>query len=139
MRRVIIAVATMAVVATGCASSVARMKDATAELQYRDYAGDPIERFTAFDIDSWTPVARNQLVVWTGINDAYLLTVWDNCRDLQFADRIAVSRTGNTVSRFESVRINGDRCPISDIRAVDMKRMKTDRAALRAPSQSKPQ
>lgn len=137
MRKLVIAVALMAVAASGCASSIARMKDASSDLKYRDYAGDPVERFTAFDIDSWTPVARNQLIVWTGINDAYLLTVWDSCRDLQFADRVAVTKTGNSVSRFESVRVNGDRCPISEIRPVDVKRMKADRAALRATAPPK--
>ena len=38
-----------------------------------EYAGTPIERFTAFDLDGWTPVSRNQLVVWSGPNEAYLL------------------------------------------------------------------
>lgn len=101
-------------------------------LSYANYAGEPIERFTAFDIDGWTPVDRNRVVLWTGVNEAFLVKVWDNCRDLQFADAIAVTRTASSVSRFESLRVGADRCPISEIRRVDVKQMRADRRAARA-------
>ena len=51
----------------GCASTVTKATGAQAEMRYRDYAGEPIDRFTAFNFDSWTAVSRNQLVVWTGV------------------------------------------------------------------------
>jgi hypothetical protein len=127
-----IASVVIAVALAGCASTVTKATGEQAGMQYRDYAGEPIDRFTAFNFDSWTAVSRNQLVVWTGINDAYLLTIWDSCDNLQFADRIAVGRTGSSVTKFDTVRVKGQRCPISEIRRVDVKQMKADRAALRA-------
>jgi hypothetical protein len=117
-----------------CATGVARLKGDAAEQRYSDYAGAPVERFTAFDINGWTPVSRDTLVIWNGLNEAWLLKVWDQCRDLQFADHIAVTSTTHTVSRFEQVRVGRDRCPISEIRPVDVKRMRADRAAARAAS-----
>jgi hypothetical protein len=120
---------------SGCSGTIARMKSDHDRLEYSEFAGEPIDSFTAFDIDSWEPVSRNQLVVWTGVNDAYLLTVWKSCHDLMFTDRVAVNRTGNSVTRLDSVVVRGERCPIEDIRAVDIKRMKETRAALRAKPQ----
>lgn len=117
---------------TGCSSTIARMKSDHDKLSYSEFAGEPIDSFTAFNIDGWQPVSRDQLVVWTGVNQAYLLKVWKSCHDLTFTERVAVNRTGNTVSRLDSVQVQGDRCPIEEIRAVDIKRMKETRAALRA-------
>jgi Family of unknown function (DUF6491) len=125
-------IAAAAVAALGCASTLNKLAGDGPKLDYREYAGDPIDRFTAFDIDSWTPVSRNQLVVWSGVNDGYLLTVWDNCNDLQFADKIAVRQTGYSVSKFDSVQVGRQRCQIKEIRRVDTKRMKLDRNALQA-------
>ena len=116
----------------GCAGGLTRLNAADASQRYVDYAGAPIERFTTFRMDGWTPVSRNRLVVWTGINEAYLVTVWDSCRNLQFADRIGVSSTTHTVSRAEHVIVGRDRCPISEIRPIDVKQMKEDRAAAAA-------
>jgi uncharacterized protein YceK len=132
MRKLPIASIVIAIALAGCAGTVTRSTGEQAGMQYRDYAGEPIDKFTAFNFDSWTAVSRNQLVVWTGINEAYLLTVWDSCDNLQFAERIAVRRTGSSVTKFDSVQVKGQRCPISEIRRVDVKQMKMDRAALRA-------
>jgi hypothetical protein len=132
MRKIPIAALIFVAALAGCAGTITKATDNNAKLDYREYAGQPVDRFTAFDIDSWTPVSRNQLVVWTGVNDAYLLTVWDSCDNLQFSERVAVRKTGFSVSRLDSVQVAGQRCPIQEIRPVDIKRMKLDRAALRA-------
>lgn len=118
-----------AVALMGCAGGLTRLNGADPSQRYVDYAGAPIERFTTFSMDGWTPVSRNRLVVWTGVNEAYLVTVWDTCRDLQFADRIGISSTTHTVSRAEHVIVGRDRCPISEIRPIDVRQMKADRAA----------
>ena len=115
-----------------CASGIARLHGDDASQRYVDYAGAPVDHFTAFRLDGWTPVSRNRLVVWNGVNEAYLVTVWDTCRDLQFADHIGVSSTTNTVSHFEHVTVGRDRCPISEIRPIDVKQMKADQAAAAA-------
>jgi hypothetical protein len=131
MKRAFLAVALCATALAGCAGGLARLRGEDAGQRYVQYAGTPIEKFAAFRFDGWTPVSRNQLVVWTGVNEAYLLTVWDSCRDLQFANRVGVSSTTRTVSRFEHVTVGRDRCPISEIRPIDVRQMKADRLAER--------
>src|SRR5262245_40065914 len=95
--------------------------------RYEPYLGEPIDSFTMFRHDSWEPVNRNQLVLWTGINDAYLLTVTGPCYELPYANTVGVTSTVNTVSKFESVLVRGDRCPITEIQPIDVHRMKADR------------
>ncbi len=112
---------------TGCASGLPRKDGGSSN--YVDYAGAPVEGFTAMRIQGWTPVSREKLLVWTGINEAWLVKVWDGCEDLLFANVISVTRTGSRVSRFDNIRVGNDRCPITEIRPVDIRHMKADRAA----------
>jgi hypothetical protein len=70
--------------------------------------------------------------IWTGVNEAWLLKVWDTCRDLTFANAISVTRAGRQVSRFDTVLVGEERCQITEIRAVDVKQMKSDRKAAKA-------
>jgi hypothetical protein len=116
----------------GCATGLPRKDEG--KLNYVDYAGEPVEGFTAMRIQGWTPVAREKLLVWTGINEAWLVRVWDGCEDLLFANLISVTRTGSRVSRFDTVRVGNDRCPITEIRPVDIRHMKADRAAAKPPT-----
>ena len=117
---------------SACVSGLAR-KDEGAQFNYVDYAGEPVDTArTLGEINGWTSVSRNQLVIWTGVNEAWLLKVWDTCRDLTFANAISVTRAGRQVSRFDAVRVGEDRCQITEIRAVDVKQMKADRKAANA-------
>jgi Family of unknown function (DUF6491) len=132
MKRILpLALATASLLA-GCASGLARLGDDGFQLRYADYAHEPVERFTTFRLDGWTPVSRDSLVVWNGPNEAYLLKVWNTCRDLQFADRIGITETARSVSRFEKVRVGRDSCPIEEIRRIDVRQYKADRDAARA-------
>jgi len=118
-----------------CGSGLARRDGES--LRYVDYAGEPVTQITAMrGVDGWTPVSRNQLVIWTGINEAWLLKVWDNCPDLTFVNGIRVTRTGSTISRFEKVIAGRDSCPIEEIRPIDTMRMKADRKAARETTAS---
>jgi len=119
MKTSLIVTALAAATLAGCASSP--------KLDYREYAGEPIKSFYMPDYDGWSPVSENQLVVWTGINKAYLLSVKGYCPDLKFANAIAVTSTGNTVDKFEKVIVGKDRCFIDEIRPIDTKQMKEDR------------
>jgi hypothetical protein len=87
-------------------------------------------------LDGWTPVSKDEVVVWSGINQAYLLKISGYCPDLQFANAIAVTSTGNTVDKFEKVIVGRDKCFIQEIRPVDVKQMKEDRKVIR--EQEKP-
>ena len=103
------------------------------KLYYSEYAGAPVDDFIAWDINGWNVASNNSVVFWTGVNDAWLVRVEKPCRDLQFADTIGVTRTTNKVSRFEYVLVHEDRCRISEIRPVDIKRMRADRRLLANP------
>ena len=103
----------------------------TPKLDYTDYVGEPVKSFYMPNFDGWTPVSKDQLVVWAGINEAYLLSVKGYCPDLKFANTIAVTSTANTVDKFEKVIVGRDTCFIDEIRPVDTKAMKADRKLLR--------
>ena len=122
----------VALLASACASGL-RRDTSDEKLSYLDYAGDPIKGFTSFRLQSWQPLSRNRLVLWAGVNEAYLVTIWDGCQDLQFAEAIHVSSTGNQISTFEHVNVGRDRCQISEIRPVNVRQMKADRAADKEP------
>jgi hypothetical protein len=70
--------AVSAVLLAGCATGP--------KLDYSDYAGEPVKSFYMSTFDGWTVVSRDQLVIWSGLNKAYLLTVTGYCPDLQFAN-----------------------------------------------------
>ena len=120
----VLAAATMA----GCASTLAKLNGP--QLDYSDYAGEPVKSFYMHKFDGWSPVSKDQLVVWSGINQAYLIRVTGYCPDLQFANAIAVTSTANTVDKFEKVIVGRDRCLINEIRPLDTKQMKADRKLL---------
>jgi hypothetical protein len=119
----------VAALLTGCASTLAKLNGP--KLDYSEYAGEPVKSFYMSNFDGWSAVNKDQLVVWSGINKAYLLTVTGYCPDLQFANAIAVTSTANTVDKFEKVIVGRDRCLISEIRPIDVKQMKEDRKIIR--------
>jgi len=102
--------------------------------RYTKFAGEPVRQFTWLGrFDSWEPLSNDQLVVYTTPTEAYLLKVWGPCRDLPFATTMGLSSTGSTVySGLDSVIVRGQRCPISEVRPVDVKKMREDMKAQRA-------
>jgi hypothetical protein len=118
-----VAAAVVAGLLAGCATGP--------KLNYAEYAGEPVKSFYLGNFDGWNAVSRDQLVVWSGFNKAYLLKLTGYCPDLQFAHAIAITSTGNTVDRFEKVIVGRDRCLINEIRPLDTKQMKEDRKMLR--------
>jgi len=123
----ILALALMAFVATACASSLQRSKDGGPLSRYDGYIGEPIRGFTSMRTDSWTPVGRDQLIIWTGINDAWLIKIAGYCPDLQFSNSIRVTSSVSEITTFDSVLVGRDRCPIEEIRPIDIRRWKADR------------
>jgi hypothetical protein len=124
-----LALALAAMVAGGCASGLTRSSGDRVLERYEPYIGEPIRGFTVFRPQSWQPVSRNELILWTGINDAYLLTVSNNCPELMFADSVRVTSTTSKISTFEQVQVRGDRCPIQKIQPIDIRQWRKDRNA----------
>lgn len=121
----------VSLLAVACAGGPPRKTDDDA-VAYLDYAGEPVRSFTSFRLQSWQPLSRNQLVLWAGVNEAYLVTIRGGCPDLQFAQAIKVSSTGSQITTFDHVNVGRDRCTISQIRPIDVRQMKADRAADKA-------
>jgi hypothetical protein len=119
----------VAILLVGCAS--VKLKDDNAGLQYQDYAGEPVSSFWMPQLDGWTVVDDKLLMVRTEINKYYLLKLAGFCPDLKFANVIGVTSSAGTVDRFEKVVVGKDKCMISEIRPVDMKRMNADKKALK--------
>ena len=119
----------IAIAATVLLAGCASMRKS--QLDYHEYTGEPIKSFYMNRFDGWAPVSKDELVVWSGINKAYMLKVAGYCPDLQFANAIAVTSTASTVDKFEKVIVGRDRCFIQEIRPVDVKQMKADRKLMR--------
>ena len=114
-----------------CAAALGVGCGSTPKLDYNEYAGQPVKSFYMPEFDGWSPVSKDQLVVWAGSNKAYLINVKGYCPDLLFANSIGVTSTGSTVDKFEKVIVGRDRCFIDTIRPVDVKQMKEDRKLIR--------
>ena len=130
----------VALLAAGCSGIPRRERDQEQLDRYMRYAGEPVDHITYLGhYDNWQSVSRYQLVLWTNINDAYLITVRPPCEDLQFAQRIGITQTASTISsRFDSVLVKHWRCQISEIRPVDYLRMKRDERAEKAQEKADP-
>ena len=114
-----------------CAAALLTACATGPKLNYSEYAGQPVKSFYMSNFDGWSAVSKDQVVVWAGLNKAYLLSIDGYCPDLQFANTIAVTSTANTVDKFEKVIVGRDRCLIREIRPLDVKQMKEDRKILR--------
>ena len=116
-----------AALASACASNSGLSRSEEKLTQYEPYVGEPVSSFVAFRPQSWEPISRTQLVLWTGMNDAYLLTVANNCPSMMFANTVSVTSTTSSISTLDHVIVKGDRCPITEIQPIDVRRMRDDR------------
>jgi hypothetical protein len=129
MKTSLVALALAAVLLTGCVSTLKKLSQP--KLQYTEYAGEPVKSFYMRSQDNgWSPVSRDQLVLWAGINEAYLIKIAGYCPDLMFAHAVAVTDDSGTVDKFSKVIVGGNRCYIEEIRPIDTKQMKADRKLL---------
>ncbi|HEY7890155.1 MAG TPA: DUF6491 family protein [Steroidobacteraceae bacterium] len=116
-----------------CSGIPLKQREAAERSRFETYAGKAVDHFTWLTrYEGWEPIAPDQLVVWTDINAAYLITVFHPCTDLMFARRIGLTSTADTVyAHFDSVRVEGWRCMINTIQPVDYLRMQHDLRAQR--------
>jgi hypothetical protein len=117
-----------ALIIAACSGIPRRERDQETLDRYLRYAGPPVDRITYLGhYDNWQTVSPHQIVLFTNINDAYLITVSPPCENLQFAPRIGITQTASTISsRFDAVLVKGWRCQISEIRPIDYLRMRKD-------------
>jgi hypothetical protein len=111
--------------------------------RYSAYAGRPIKSFTWLGrFDSWEPLGKDHLLVYTRPNEAYLLKVSGPC-DVRFATGpIGITSTNYTVyAGLDSIAVNSGpggrwQCPIDEIRPLDVRGMKAD---LQSQEKTRPQ
>ncbi len=115
-------------VLTACSGIPLKERDAEQRDRYHQYAGDPVDHITYLGrYDGWTAIGKHELVVFTNINDAYLITVQPPCEDLMFANSIGLTETAHTVyQKFDFVKVRGWRCMIKSIQPVNYRQMKRD-------------
>lgn len=120
--------AMLATASVACASLGPRERMAARLAEYERHAGAPVESFKFWDLDRWEVLGREQLVVWTRPNEAWLLTVDAPCNDLEWAHSIGLtSSVGHVHRRFDSVVLKNYRCRIKEIRPVDGRALKAER------------
>lgn len=125
-----ITVLLLSALALGACSSVPRQETVSKELtRYQPYVGAPVTEFSTLKgINGWNSIDREHLVIFLGVDDAYLLTVAAPCMNLDFTNAVAFrTRTPSMLTRFDNVYV-GDRetCPITEIRPIDYRRMKAE-------------
>ncbi len=125
---------TAAFITAACTGIPRRDRDQEALEQYMKYAGPPVDHITYLgSYDGWQAVGQYQIVLWAGINDAYLITVNPPCENLRFAQRIIVTQSANTIySKLDAVLVKGWRCQIGEIRPINYLQMRRDLREQRA-------
>ncbi|MGQ0428411.1 MAG: DUF6491 family protein [Gammaproteobacteria bacterium] len=117
-----------------CATTRQREGEISDRERYWYYAKPAVPSFSTFGrISGWRPLGRNELVVWTRFDEAYILRVSPGCfgLDSEWGIRIE-SRVPSTVSSgFDSVRVGRDTCRILEIHPMDYKLMKQEERELR--------
>lgn len=125
---------TFAIVAL-CAALPARADTAAYMAQqlarYQKYAQAPVANFPMVSLWQWQVVGKEKLVVWSGINTAYLITVSKPCINLDWARGIGI--TQNTAmhvdAKFDSIVFDHQNCRIEQIQPLDYKALKRDEKA----------
>jgi hypothetical protein len=106
-------------------------QDAVTEANLLKFAGPPIDSFTYLGrYDGFRTLGDMQVVIFTTINDAYLIRVLPPCINLRTADRVGLTSSNKTVNRtFDFVLADHERCRIDTIRHVDYAAVKRARSA----------
>jgi hypothetical protein len=113
-----------------CASAGPKERMAARLEEFQRHAGEPVKSFRYWDLNSWEALGPQTVAVWTRPNEAWLLRVDLPCRDLEWANVIALtSSVGRVHSRFDSVVFEHQRCRINEIRPVDGRALKAERRA----------
>lgn len=96
--------------------------------EYERFAGEPVKDMPFWRLQSYEALGNEALVVWTGVNKAWLIKVLPPCTDLPWAKAVGLSSTNHRVSaKFDHVVAGKDRCNIASIQPVDDKAVRAAR------------
>lgn len=125
----------LASVLAACSSVPRAEREAQLRADYEAAAGPSQRSFRFFNnLWSWEPLGNDLLAVYTQPNEAWLLSV-SGCTDLEYTNAIGLTSNIHEVSvGFDKV-LTGRRdfpCFITDIRPIDVKRLKASQAQRRS-------
>jgi hypothetical protein len=130
-------------VLAGCASVPSAQHRSERQAAYLAAAGSPVSNFTFSNFYSWEPLSEKQLLVYTRPTQAWLLDLF-GCQNLLYSNSIGLTSNLNQVSaRFDNVLTQRGYvpCTISQIRPVDVKRMRAtaeEKRSIRSEPRSAP-
>lgn len=123
-----------ALFALAAAAPAQAMTDSERErlAEYERFAGEPVKDMPFWRLQSYEALGNEAVVVWTGVNKAWLIRVLPPCTDLPWAKTVGLSSTNHRVSaKFDHVVAGRDRCNIASIQPVDDKALRAARKAQR--------
>ncbi|MBL8242593.1 MAG: hypothetical protein JNL89_00285 [Rhodanobacteraceae bacterium] len=126
----VVAMACLATVLGACASGAEyRAKQDARLATYERFAGAPVKQIRMYTgLDHWDALAPDRLVVFLGVNRAYLLSLRAPCSGLEFQQAIGISSSNGVIhARFDKVTYEHQVCYIEEIRPVDYKGLKRER------------
>jgi hypothetical protein len=120
-----------AVLLAGCTAPPPTKREVVTEGNLLKFAGPPIDSFHYLGhYDGFRTLGDKQVVLFTTVNDGYLIRVRDPCLDLRFVNRFGLTATDKTVTRaFDYVLADQQRCQIDSIRHIDYRAYKQARDA----------
>jgi len=120
-----LALALLAFMLAGCAANrVGERQQARLDLA-ESLAGDPVDSIWYQRLHNWEPLSEERLLVWTRINEAYLLDVQRPCSELEWAQAISIPTMSRQIrANFDSVHVRNQRCRITRIREVDARALR---------------
>lgn len=103
-------------------------QDAAQHARFNTYAGAPVSQFTWVTPNRSTQaIWTDQLVAWTNVNQAYLITVAQPCPNLMVASHVGISSSAGTVfAHADRVFAQGRTCVIQTIQPVNYLQMQRD-------------
>lgn len=131
------ALLTVPLLLTSCSGVPLRERQAAELRRYEAYAGKPVEQIRwVNNYKRWSPIAAHKLLVWTNIEQPYLMSVYPPCTDLLFAHGIGITSTIDvTQAHLDFVTADGWKCMIETIQPIDYRRMRRDERTSRGASQ----
>ena len=132
MNRLLVLVASLALVT---AASAKEKAGAVEHSSYFPYAtGEPLPEIRYSELHNWEPDSDRSIILWTRPGRAYLVTFENDCWDLRHAKTIKVANLAAFEKRLrttDELQFDAIKCPVGEIRAIDLDAMKRDRAAKR--------
>ena len=81
------------------------------DARYRFPGLEQVDSIAGYSVMGWEPVDGQSLIVQTGPSNYYLLVLSHRMNDLNFAENIALSSTGNRIeAKFDCVRVVDRAC-----------------------------